>query len=104
MNSRTLRDAHVAWSGLPADGKSQIKGLAGRLRATGLQATLAWVETKGGATGGQALSAAIRKGADLPADLRDLEDNPAYLMALGRAADFVDALHLLDRIAAQTGG
>lgn len=97
MNAETFREAQALRMALDTPSQELLKSLAGRLRATGLRATLEWLDQK--KQGGPALAAALRTALGL--DLRPLRDldNLSTLRTMAHATELVGALHLVDRAA-----
>lgn len=103
MNAADLRAATEVYTRLPDGAKLLVKqGLAGRLRSTGLEATLAWLRGKHGGLARPLVEAIEQQAGVSGAALATLEP-VAALEALGRASAFVEALHLIERAMRREG-
>lgn len=105
MNAATIQRAHALLGALPPQARDLVKqGLAGRLHATGLRATLEWLETGHRAgrhdprvEASRALASRLRGELGLAGrELREL-DNIEILEALRRATALLEALHVVER-------
>ena len=76
------------------DERTVVKSLAGRLRATGLEATLVWLENK---TGGERFKAALEVESGLRGRQVKSLSIPEQFRAMERATLFCEALHMLAR-------
>lgn len=92
-----VRQAHALREALPEASRLLIKqGLAGRMRSTGLRATLEWLDAKpGGAELAGQLRQALRLGDRKLVDLQTV----TVLERLRAATALTEALHLVDRAA-----
>lgn len=103
MNNADLRSAAEVYTQLPDGAKLLVKqGLAGRMRSTGLEVTLAWLRGKHRGIA-RPLVEAIEQQAGVTGQALASLEPVAALEALGRASAFVEALHLIDRAARREG-
>ncbi len=100
MNPRVMEAAHEALAGLGDAEKREAKALPGRLRATGLLATLEWL----GKHRKLKQSLLDHLGLESEKELERAISSVSFLEYMRRAAAFAEALHLLARAERGQGG
>jgi hypothetical protein len=96
MKAQDLRDAETLWRALHQDEARQIAQLASRIRTTGLETTLRWLEAQTGCT---PLRDALCDALNIPRDrmARGRRTNLEVMSDSRRALALAEALHLVAR-------